>query len=205
MAQSPLQYLVGVPRLLLLTCSLGPAVKSNSQWASFWASSSSHPGALEQPGGPGVFRGPRASLLRRILGPAGPASNARPARERLRLCSPGEVQHTTLQARWSRPGHCTSARDDVPSPPIKGFVQSWPSLLSAAAPHGSAAPPPGRPAFEPLASVPLRAPAAPLRDSPPGRSRSLGIHSAVCPRRQPFPRHNTPGDGPETRVVFADK
>ncbi|KAJ1114204.1 hypothetical protein NDU88_002443 [Pleurodeles waltl] len=97
------------------------------------------------------------------------------------------------------------ARDDISSFPIKGVRWPEPSLLYAAVPCGATVPPPGRPALEPPASNPLRASTAPLRNSPPGGSRSLGVRSAVGPQRQPCPVCGTPGDGPGVGLVFADK
>ncbi|KAJ1113093.1 hypothetical protein NDU88_001350 [Pleurodeles waltl] len=54
-------------------------------------SSSSHPGAWSSQLGPRCLEA-RASLLGKILGPAGPAPIARPARARLCLCCSGSQE-----------------------------------------------------------------------------------------------------------------
>ncbi|KAJ1164209.1 hypothetical protein NDU88_004654 [Pleurodeles waltl] len=143
---SPIPHWCVPPAALNLQLSLGPAVKSSSQWSSLRVSSSSHPGALEQLGGPGVFRGPPASLLREILGPAGPASIVQPARARLRLCHPGEAQRTTLQARWGRPGPPHPCPGRCAFAPYQRGCTVGPSLpreIGTRAPGFSSSPGPG--------------------------------------------------------------
>ncbi|KAJ1162569.1 hypothetical protein NDU88_003037 [Pleurodeles waltl] len=61
------------------------------------------------------------------------------------------------------------------------------------------------PILESPALNPLRASTAPLRNSPPGWSRSPGVRSTARPQPQLGPVCSTHGDGPGVGLVYADK